>query len=162
MGCFFSGHRNLPTDCIESIFKTTKEQIIDAVKHHDIKDFYAGGAIGFDMIASIMVLSIKRSRFNNINLHIIMPTPNYGNSQWKTIQQKEYYRIILQGAKSVATVSADYYSGVFFARNQRLTELGCDLGIVYAEPQHRSGGTYNTIKMAEHNSTKIINIYDLI
>lgn len=162
MGCFFSGHRNLPADYIESIFKTTKDQIINAVTHGGIKDFYAGGAVGFDMIASIMVLSIKRSRFNNINLHIIMPTPDYGNSQWKTTQQKEYYRIILQGAKSVSTVSADYYNGVFFTRNQRLTELGCDLGIVYAEPRHHSGGTYSTIKMAEHNGTKVINIYDLL
>lgn len=162
MGCFFSGHRTFPQDNVEAIFKITREKIIDAVKNRGIKNFYAGGAVGFDMIASITVLSVKRSIDENINLHIIMPTSLYGSAHWQTVQQIEYYKIILQGAATVETISPVYHSGVNFMRNQRLTECGYNLGIVYAEPDHVSGGTYTTIDMAKKNGTEIINVYDFL
>lgn len=162
MGCFFSGHRTLPQDNVEAIFKVTREKIIEAVKNRGIRDFYAGGAVGFDMIASMTVLSIKRSMYENINLHIIMPTSLYGSAHWQTVQQIEYYKIILKGAATVETVSPVYHSRVNFMRNQRLTECGHNLGIVYAEPEHDSRGTYITIDMARKNGTEIINIYDFL
>lgn len=162
MGCFFSGHRELPTHHIERIFNTTREQIIAAVRRDKINDFYAGGAVSFDMIASMMVLSIKRSTYNQINLHLILPTPDYGRYHWKTVQEKEYYRILIEGAATIKTVSQEYYTGVYLARNQQLIDYGSDLGIVYAEPDHQSGGTYTTIRMAQRNGTRIENIYELM
>jgi len=162
MGCFFSGHRELPKDKMNDIFTVTRQQITNAVVNYSIKDFYAGGAVGFDMIAAMMVLSIKRGKYNHINLHLILPTPDYGRFQWKTVQEIEYYRLILQGVKTVETISPTTYTGINFVRNKRLVELGCNLGIVYAEPKHESGGTYSTIKMAQKDGTRIINIHDFL
>ena len=162
MGCFFSGHRELPKEQMNNLFTVARQQITNAVVNYSIKDFYAGGAVGFDMIASMMVLSVKRNKYNHINLHLILPTPDYGRYQWKTVQEIEYYRLILQGVDTIETIAPSAYSGINFVRNQRLVELGCNLGIVYAEPDHKSGGTYSTIKMAQKNGTRIVNLYDFL
>ena len=162
MGCFFSGHRELPPEHIEAIYNLTRKKIIEAVEKYSIYDFYAGGAVGYDMIASIMVLSVKRNKFKHINLNLVLPTPDYGARNWKTVQEREYYRIILQGVNRIETISPTAYQGINLVRNNRLIECGYNLGIVYSEPYHNSGGTRHAIKAAEKNGIEVINIYDYI
>jgi Protein of unknown function (DUF1273). len=162
MGCFFSGHRELPDENLEAIYNLTRKQITEAIEKYDIKDFYAGGAVGYDMIASILVLSVKYNLYNHINLNLILPTPDYGSRYWKTPREREYYRIILKSVNRIETISPHPYTGINFVRNKRLIECGCDLGIVYAEPDHKSGGTQSTINLAVREGVRVVNIYDLI
>lgn len=161
MGCFFSGHRTLPEEAIRDIYKALGKQIYDAVSM-GISEFYAGGAVGFDMISSVMVLNIKKNFYPKINLHLVIPTPDYGWKLWVTDEQKRLYKEIMSGAESIETVSDHYYKTVYYDRNQRLTKYGDELGIVYADNNHDSGGTYQTIREARKKCIRIVNIYELI
>ena len=161
MNCFISGHRDLPPELVHDIIRFTGEQIL-RVTERGVRNYYAGGAVGFDMIASLLILKVKRDYYRHIKLHIILPCPSYGHRQWSTESERDHYMNIINNADSVQTTASNFYNGVFLARNRQLVDCGSDIGIVYAEPGHTTGGTYSTIKYAQSIGTEIINICEVI
>jgi len=161
MNCFISGHRELPPEQIHKIINLTGEHIL-RVCEHGVRDFYAGGAVGFDMVASLLILKVKRDYYRHIRLHIILPYPDYGRKQWNTELERANYENIIDGADSVETTSPSFYNGVFLTRNRQLVDNGSDIGIVYADSRHTSGGTWSTIRYAVSIGAEIINIYDKV
>lgn len=151
--CFFTGHRALTLyDGLSERLDLTLVKLIES----GITDFYAGGALGWDMLCENAVLHLKKS-FPQIRLHLILPcAPSEQCKKWTNAQRAEYDRIY-ESADSVETLSQTYYNGCMQKRNSRLTELG-RVCVCYwnGEPK---GGTYHTIRLAKKKALDIVNLY---
>lgn len=79
---FFTGHRQFTAN-FEETYKASK--IIAEFVREGITDFYAGGARGWDMKFSNMVLIIRDKYFPYVKLHLILPCPPYEQTEkWNT------------------------------------------------------------------------------
>ncbi|MBR2411421.1 MAG: DUF1273 family protein [Clostridia bacterium] len=149
--CFFTGHRNIPVGELpalkEKLYNTVKKLISDG-----ITDFYAGGAVGFDTLAAITVLKLRKE-YSHIKLHIIVPCENQ-EKKW-TPESKELYRKINEAADEVKILSPVYYTGCMQVRNRYMADNSSICIAYLTEP---SGGTASTVKYAEKQGKTIINI----
>ena len=81
----FTGHRDVKfsqnmTQRLSSILR----QLIQ----NGVEDFYAGGALGFDMIAERTVIML-REQYPQIKLHLILPCPKEEQTlRWNKAEKK--------------------------------------------------------------------------
>ncbi len=151
---FFTGHRNVENELetIPKLMSTIKELILGGAT-----DFYAGGAIGWDMLCESIVLKFRDERVPFIKLHLILPCPPEEHiARWSSFD-KEEYRKILEEADSVEIVSEHYGKDCMKLRNARLAELG-DVCVCYRDEKSRRSGTAQTVRMAEKLGREIINL----
>lgn len=69
---FFTGHRTIEND------KETIEKLMDTLKKlisEGAVDFYAGGALGWDMLCEKAVIALRENLAPHIKLHLILPCP---------------------------------------------------------------------------------------
>lgn len=147
----FTGHRDIPKNEAESI-KTAVRRVISELADNGYTDFYAGGASGFDMISSLEVLELKKTK-DNIKLNLILPYKR----DIKSYNSGERYcqKLLLEKADRVEYVFERYLPGCFHSRNRRLVDLSC---VCVAYLDHLSGGTYYTVNYAEQKGLNIIKI----
>lgn len=56
--CCFTGHREIPSKAYQRLFSKTEEMVESLIKEGYLF-FGAGGALGFDTIAALVVLKLK-------------------------------------------------------------------------------------------------------
>ena len=154
--CSFTGHRRIAP----SHEKKLRELLCRAVKYaydNGCRKFIAGGAVGFDTLAALTVLLLRRSH-PEIRLHLILPAP----SQTRGWPQDEItlYEQILAQADSHRFVSAAYYNGVLQMRNRALVEVS-DICVAYLRSSH-GGGTAYTAALALKKGLRLINVSELL
>ena len=115
----FTGHRIIKvTDEIQGILTAVLEDLIE----NGADVFYAGGAVGWDMLCEQCVLKLRR-KYPHIKLKVILPCPaEEQTSDWDDKDRFEYSEILMQ-ADSREIVSRHYEDGCMKKRNQRLVEL---------------------------------------
>lgn len=152
--CFFTGHRRIPEgelpELKEKLYNTAEQLISDG-----ITDFYAGGAIGFDTLAALTVLKLRKE-YSHIKLHIIAPCENQ-EKMWSS-ENKELYRKINEAADEVKFLSPVYFNGCMQVRNRYMAD-NSSICIAYLKEQ--TGGTASTVKYAEKQGKIIINLTTL-
>lgn len=151
--CFFTGHRIIKqsNELTEHLTATIKRLI-----ENGVTDFYAGGAIGWDMLCENTVLAL-RNDYPQIKLHLVLPcSPAEQCAKWSQTHKNEYDKIFAL-ANSIELTSSFYYNGCMKKRNTRLTELG-NICICYWNGNQQSG-TYQTINIASKKAIDIINLY---
>lgn len=151
---FFTGHR---------IFKANDETIGNLVAvlikliSEGSRDFYAGGALGFDILCEKAVLNL-REKIPDIKLHLILPCPPEEQTAFWLMSQIEEYQKILKAADSVEVVSKHYGKNCMKKRNGRLVELG-DVCVCYCNEKNTRSGTRQTVRIAEKQGKEIINLF---
>lgn len=101
----FSGHRNLPQDCME--LQANLEKAIVELIERGVVFFGSGGAVGWDLLAAAAVLKLKED-YPHIRLVMVLPCPpEQQSSYWNDEQKKRYYRILEQADK-VRILSPQY------------------------------------------------------
>lgn len=151
----FSGHRQIPDHVIPTLH-TLLLQAVEKQIQDGATIFRAGGAVGFDTIAALTVLSLRR-RYPHIRLELILPCPTQASS-WSAEERGLYEQIIGQ-ADSYRYVSQGYYKGVYQVRNRALIE-GADTCIAYLRTS--TGGTAFTVAGALAKGLQVINLGDLL
>ncbi|MCH5193820.1 MAG: DUF1273 family protein [Oscillospiraceae bacterium] len=148
----FTGHRNVKvTD--ELVFLLNKT-LTELIKNGAV-DFYAGGAIGWDMLCEQTVLDL-RNKFPQIRLHLVLPcSSEEQTADWSNAQKAEYQKI-LTAADMVEYTSEHYYDGCMKVRNVRLVELA-DCCVCYYDNRRRSG-TGQTVRIAVKKGIQIFNL----
>lgn len=148
----FTGHRNVKvTGELVSLLNKTLTDLIG----NGAVDFYAGGALGWDMLCEQTVLDLKE-KFPQIRLHLVLPCcPEEQTARWNHMQKVEYYNF-LKTADTVEYTSNHYSEGCMKVRNARLVELA-DCCVCYYNNRSRSG-TGQTVRMAEEKEIRIINL----
>lgn len=150
--CCFTGHRVIKDVDPDLIIKKLEALLVDLIENEHFTDFRAGGAVGFDSIAALVVLNLKE-RYPHIKLHLILPCKN--QDKYFTKKEKTVYRYILSRADDVCYLQEKYSSGVMLARNNALVN-GSDLCVAFMT--RLRGGTYQTVNLARKNDTKVISV----
>ena len=155
----FTGHRTLMTD-MNSFSALLLSVIEQMITDRNITDYYAGGAYGFDAIASLSVLQLKE-KYPEVRLYLILPCSNEEQTDGWNTKRKTEFENILGLADNVEQVSDRYYNGCMKARNARLVELASDYCICYWNPKHYRSGTGQTVRMAQRKGIEVINLFEM-
>ncbi len=151
----FTGHRNIKETA--ELQKALIKQLVKLIDE-GATDFYAGGAVGWDMLCENTVIKL-RERFPHIKLHLVLPCPaEEQTAKWSESAKTEYGRL-LSAADTVEICSEHYFDGCMKLRNQRLVNLA-DLCVCYYSGKQHSG-TGQTVRMTEKQKKTIINLYKL-
>ena len=156
-GCCFTGHRpqalpggGNPADPGARRLLLRLRETVELLSSQGMRDFYCGGALGFDTWAARTVLEQKVST-PAVRLHLVIP--HWGQeSGWSQAEQAEYQRI-LQAADEVRILSERYYPGCMQARNRALVDRTTCL-VAYCIK--KSGGTAYTLAYARRRGRRII------
>ena len=150
--CFFTGHRIISNADKEILFDKIKKLVLE-FEENGVYEFYAGGALGFDYIASKAVIEAKKIK-PNICLRLFLPC--YGSEKkWSDIKKFEFQMLKVH-SDSIEYVSEDkYYDGCMQKRNMKMAEL-CGTCIAFCK-QNKSG-TKKTIDYAKSIGCRIINL----
>lgn len=153
----FTGHRNVK---VTSNLMDMLNKIITDLIENGALIFIAGGARGFDELASGMVLTL-REIYPQIKLHIVLPcSSEEQTAKWSDIQKAEYNKI-LNAADRVEYTSDQYYDGCMKVRNARLVELA-DCCVCYYYNNRIRSGTGQTVRMAKSKGIKVINLVEML
>ncbi len=138
--CFFTGHREIPTERYDAIYEQTVYNI-KKLYREGITNFVCGGAIGYDTLAAKAVLDVRE--ILDIKLHIVIPCQNQSASFSE--KQKADYDYILQNCDSSETLFDHYVRGCMHARNRKMADMSTAC-IAYCTQQ--TGGSAYTVKYA--------------
>ena len=149
--CCFTGYKKIPPGQYKRITGRLREEIIDLIKG-GIIFFGAGGALGFDTLAALTVLSL-REQYPQVKLILVLPCRNQDKC-WSE-GEKKIYNHILESADKVVYLSEHYHKGCMHVRNQHLVN-NSSICICYLTG--KSGGTAYTVNYATRKGLKIINL----
>ncbi len=152
----FTGHREIPETEYQGLTERLTETL-EGLIAEGATEFRAGGARGFDTLAALTVLLLRR-RHPEIRLHLILPAPSQTRG-WPQDEVTLYEQILAQ-ADSHRFVSTAYYNGVLQLRNRALVE-GSDICVAYLCNSH-GGGTAYTAALALKKGLRLINMSELL
>lgn len=150
-GCMFTGHRRVNPAHVSQLY-ARMYFLINHYYEDGCRDFYAGGAIGFDRMAGAAVLEYKRTH-PDVKLHLILPCKDQ-DARWNHFERDAYQRQLAQ-ADTITYIAESYVDGCMKARNQALVDHArcC---IAYAV--EKSGGTVQTMRLASESGLRVHNI----
>lgn len=148
--CCFTGHRTIDMP-VEAVQKKLEAIIIKLISNGVIY-YGAGGALGFDTIAALTILKIRKL-YPHIRLILVLPCKDQTKG-WSTYDIESYNYILGQADKVVYT-SDKYYPGCMHKRNRHLVN-NSRYCICYKTKD--TGGTAYTVKYAVQSGLHIYNI----
>ena len=134
--CAFTGHRFLGKDFSEKKLKKEIERVISM----GVTDFYNGMAMGFDLLAAEIVLSLKK-KYPQIRL--ICCVPFYGQEKYYSDEDKKRYVTVLKKADISLQLSDQYTKDCMHKRNRYMADWA-DILIAYCNKP--TGGTAYTVE----------------
>jgi len=149
--CCFTGHRAIAENERVAIQKRLEFEIVNLI-HQGVRYFGAGGALGFDTMASLAVLKLK-SEFPHIRLILVLPCKDQ-IKYWRGAEKEQYSQILSQADKVVYT-SDSYYKGCMQKRNRHLVD-NSRFCVCYMA--NMKGGTAYTVKYAVKRGLCVVNL----
>ena len=153
IGACFTGHREIPRALCPEIGRRLAEAI-GMLYGKGIRRFFAGGALGFDMLAAKCVLDAKREK-PDIELILALPCPDY-NAKWSD-EDVAVMNAIAGKSDRVVYVSECYSKGCMQTRNRFMIGQSC-VCVSYYNGSH--GGTEYTLEYAQQCGLWILDLYD--
>lgn len=152
--CLFTGHREV--EKCKDVNKRLIEELISLI-NEDVTEFYAGGALGFDMMCEKAVISLRKN-YPQIHLHLLLPCNEKAQTVKWSFSQKCRYKKLLRKADSYEYLSDNYFDGCMKIRNQALVDKA-DYCICYYNKEKYKSGTGQTVRMAGRKKIRIINLF---
>ena len=150
--CSFTGHR--------SIKKTHEKEIgalvmraIEYAYSRGCREYYTGGALGFDTVAARQVLLFKISH-PDITLGLLLPCKNQ-DKNWSE-SERDAYNYILKHADFSEFFSDSYTDDCMKKRNTALAERA-DILVAYVFREYSGAG--QTVRIAKKLGKEVYNIY---
>ncbi len=150
--CSFTGHRQIKAEHAQNISGLIDKGIAYAYSE-GCRDFYSGGAIGFDTIAARAVI---RFRISHPDVRLILCLPCIDQALLWSKPQIEDYEYLVRSANEIIYASEEYTDTCIKERNMMLAEHA-DIVIAYVG-RARSGSS-QTARMAERLGKTVFNIY---
>lgn len=157
--CAFTGYRpaKLPwgydekdAGCVE--FKFRLRESLEYLIGQGYVDFLSGGALGFDLMAAEMVLSL-REKYPWIRLVMVIPFDGQAD-KWADAQRRRWLAVI-EASDRVVHISHGYERGVFFRRNHYMVERA---DLLLAAFDGQPGGTAGTIEYAKRHGVRVLRL----
>lgn len=153
--CCFTGHRSLSDEEKLEVAVHLRKIIADQIKDGVV--FYgAGGALGFDTLAALTVLDMKKE-YPQLRLVLVLPCENQTRG-WRS-EDIAVYEDIKRRSDKVVYVSREYTSDCMHRRNRHLVDHS---GTCICYLTRRSGGTAYTVDYARRKGLCIINLAEYI
>ena len=149
----FTGHRIVEVRRWEAV-KASVRDSISRLLDMDITNYSCGMAMGFDLLAAEVVVSMK-SEHPQLTLTAVVPFPGQAD-RWAPDLRRKYFWL-LSKADVRLTLSKTYYDGCFLVRNQFMLDHSCRL-IEYYNGSSK-GGTFYTHTRAERMGMPINNVF---
>jgi uncharacterized phage-like protein YoqJ len=149
----FTGHRQIDPAHMMALPALLKAEIAKQAEAGAVC-FRAGGAIGFDTLASLCVIEQKK-QFPHIKLELILPCRDQ-DAAWSEADRRAY-RFVLAEADSVTYLYDSYREGCMLERDRRLVQ-GSDVCIAFLTKS--KGGTAYTAADALKSGLEFVNLYD--
>lgn len=130
-------------------FKEDLKTIFEGAIKYGLKNFLTGMAEGFDMIATEILVELKKT-YNNIKIIAVIPCSGQ-EKKWKPSQRTRYHKIINQCNDSIILYDS-YTKTCMNDRNKYMVEHS---SIVIACFNGLPSGTGNTIRFGKENGCKI-------
>lgn len=143
--CCFTGHRVLPPECDPAFSALTEalDRAIDEAIVRGCTEFYAGGAVGFDMLAAE---AVQRRKAQSPALRLTLCVPYLGHNAGFSASDQSRFTRLKESADRVLILSDHYTPSCYRIRNLYMVEH-CDLLIAYVRrAQSGSGQTYAMAK----------------
>ena len=150
--CAFSGHRTLPTEALGTI-RNLLDRAIAYAYTQGCREFYNGGAIGFDTEAAERVLLFRKSH-PDVRLILLLPCKNQ-DERW-SLTQKLRYKSMMKGADEVRYINEAYTESCMRERNAELVRVA-DMLVAYLS--HTRSGAGQTVNMAKRKGIAVYNLY---
>lgn len=150
----FTGHRAIPSERQGRLRERLKEAVTLSYRL-GMRHFYCGMALGFDMMAAEVVLSLKGS-LTGIRLTAVIPFKGQSD-RWRYGEQERYSHI-LGMADEVVCLSDRYFDGCLLRRNDYL--LSHSNGVIAYFDGKPRGGTFYTCREARRQGLDVINLYE--
>ena len=149
----FTGHRWYDSSRKHSVRKRIEECVREAYRN-GITNFISGMAIGFDLLAAEVVLSL-RHECPAITLTAVLPFREQA-SRFNELNKCRYYKCLSQ-ADDIVILSNDYTAKCYLERDRFMVEHSSLLIACY-DGRNR-GGTFWTVNYAARTGKNVINIY---
>ena len=149
--CCFTGHRDIPREKSDYLIK----RVMDGVKYlhtRGIRTFLAGGAVGFDTLATKAVIECRKE-FADIRLVLVIPCRDQTRN-WMQCDI-DLYEQIMELADEVICLSEHYYRGCMHNRNRYLIDNSSVCICYLSRP---NGGTAYTVGYARRMGLTIYNL----
>ena len=150
--CCFTGHRKIEYAFLDGT-RAVPEHCVEHLVGRGYDEFRSGGALGFDLLAALAVLKVKK-KYPHIKLVLMLPCRDQ-DKYWKD-HEKEVYEYVKRHADEISYLQERYSTGVMHRRNRRLVD-GSHACVAYMKT--RGGGTSYTCDYAEERGVRVFNIY---
>lgn len=148
----FTGHRD-----IEKTHALRLPSMLDAriraLYERGARDFRAGGALGFDMVAALKVLEIRET----LPLRLVLCLPCRDQTRGWDEASCRAYRYVLDHADEIH-YTADRYTPTCMLERDRALVDGSDVCIAYCVKNR--GGAFYTCSYALKREVELINLAD--
>jgi uncharacterized phage-like protein YoqJ len=152
VACAFSGHRKIEQSLVPSV----TEHLARAIRYaydEGCRDFYCGGAVGFDTLAAREVI---RFRMSHTDVRLVLYLPCINQDEKWSYRQSDAYEHILSSADEIKYISEEYTKSCMKERNQALADVA-DILIVYVG--YSTSGSAQTARMGEKAGKRVFNLY---
>ena len=153
--CCFTGHREIPSKAYQRLFSKTEEMVESLIKEGYLF-FGAGGALGFDTIAALVVLKLKE-KYPDVRLILVLPCLSQTRG-WSS-HDVGIYEDIKSRADKVVYTSEEYTRGCMHKRNRHLVD---NSSACIAYLTENKGGTAYTVDYAQKHGLTVYNVAELI
>ena len=157
--CAFTGYRpsKMPWGYDESDarcaeFRFRLREALEYLIGQGYTDFLSGGALGFDLMAARIVLSL-REKYPWVRLVMVIPFDGQAD-KWSREQRGRWLEII-EASDKVIHISHSYDKGVFFRRNHYMVDHA---DLLLAAYDGQPGGTAGTIAYAKRHGVRVTRI----
>ena len=148
----FTGHRDVKK--YDDVYNRTINAVEILINKGSLC-FYVGGALGFDMLATNVIINLK-SKYPQIKLILLLPF----KEPWKV--EKNWtdndiidYNAILKKADKIIFINDYYKRGCYYERNRFLID---NSNVCIAYQRRKSGGTAYTVDYAQKHQVSVINL----
>lgn len=149
--CCFTGHRDIPEAEKERLYRELYNEISALIKK-GVTRFRCGGARGFDTMAALAVMDIKKLN-PKISLIVDVPCRNQ-HLNWNA-EERSAMDYIMSVANEVNVLSPYYYNGCMQYRNRYMVDHSLYL---VAYQTKAFGGSAYTVLYAKEQGLTIIKI----
>ena len=150
--CSFTGHRVIPVSHSERL-DDLLSRAIEFAYSEGCREFYTGGALGFDTMAARKLIAYRISH-PDVRFIVVVPCENQAE-KWSEAD-RDAYEYILSCADEVIFSSEEYTKDCMRRRNEYLADV-CDILIAYSGKY--SSGSAQTVRMAQARGKTVYNLY---
>ena len=150
--CCFTGHRIMSAEEKRRVFKRIMELVTDLEKY-GVYEYYTGGAIGFDYVAAMAVIEVRK-KMPHICLELCIPCLDH-DAKWSESDRRDFERLKMECDRITYVSEEPYFDGCMQKRNRALVDT-CGICIAYCK--NPRSGTGATLRYAIQKESRIYNL----